>query len=99
LSDLLPQIQRLVRSGDWRGSRLGLQRLADHAILVVDIVNSIGTATTIEHYPSYFAGPCILVLQHDRAGAGACTVGYRERHGTAGSPDHNLQTVVRSVAK
>lgn len=66
---LLPKVQHLVTSGDWRASDHSLQRIDEHGIIVSDLIEQIGAAEAIEDYPNYHAGPCVLVLQTDRDGA------------------------------
>jgi hypothetical protein len=62
------RIVDLVGRGDWSASDHALQRIAEYAIIGVDLEDGIGTGVAVEDYPDYHAGPCVLVLQADRRG-------------------------------
>lgn len=68
MAETLDRIRLLVKLGDWSASRHALQRLAEHGVIASDLVDRIAEAESIEAYPDYHAGPCILTLQADRDG-------------------------------
>jgi len=68
VSDLLKQIQDLVRQNEVRVSDHGYEELAADKISVRDIIDSLPSALVIEDYPDYPKGPCALVLLADRNG-------------------------------
>ncbi len=45
-----------------------MQRLTEHNIVASDLADAIEGGVVVEDYPSYHAGPCVLVLQADRSG-------------------------------
>jgi len=67
-SGTLEQIRALVARGDVRVSVHGHDELAADNILVHDIIDGLDKAVVVEDYPTYPKGPCVLVLEHDRAG-------------------------------
>jgi hypothetical protein len=56
--------QRAVRI-----SEHGYDELAQDGLLAGDVVYGVKHGQVIEDYPKYPKGPCVLVLQRDRAGA------------------------------
>jgi Domain of unknown function (DUF4258) len=50
-------------------SQHAFRRMVSHSIASDDLVASIGSAVVVEDYPSYYAGPAVLVLQSDANGA------------------------------
>ena len=69
MSDTFGKVRALVLQDDWRASDHALQRLDEHDIIASDLADAIDRGVVIEDYPSYHAGPCVLVLQADSRGA------------------------------
>jgi hypothetical protein len=68
LSETLEQIRALVGRGEVRVSAHGYDELAADKVAVADIVDGLSRAVVVEDYPDFAKGPCVLVLEHDRAG-------------------------------
>ncbi len=66
-SETFRHIKTLVSRGDILISSHGYDELEADDIYVMDIVETINKAIVIEDYPNYGKGPCVLVLQSDRA--------------------------------
>ncbi len=67
MSETLERVRVLVARGDVRVSLHGYEELAADNVLVHDIVDGLAGALVIEDYPDYPKGPCVLVLEQDRA--------------------------------
>ena len=67
MSKTLDAVRVLVARGDVRVSAHGYDELAADGIQVREIVSGVDTAVVIEDYPGYLKGPCVLVLEQDRA--------------------------------
>jgi len=68
LSRTLDTVRVLVAHGDVRVSAHGYDELAADGIQVHEIVGGLDSAVVVEDYPQYAKGPCVLVLERDRAG-------------------------------
>jgi len=68
MSQTLEQIRALVARGEVRVSLHGYEELAVDDIRARDIIDGLDMAVLIEDYPTYPKGPCVLVLEYDRAG-------------------------------
>jgi hypothetical protein len=64
---IFERILRLADRGDILVSDHGYDELAADGILVADVVQSLSRACVVQEYPDYIKGPCVLVLQQDRA--------------------------------
>ena len=67
MSAILEQIRALVARGEVRVSLHGYEELAADDVPVRDIIDGLTTAETIEEYPHYPKGPCVLVLEQDKS--------------------------------
>ena len=68
MSTTFERVRLLVGRGDWQASVHGLQSLVDDSVVTADVVDAIDTGVVVEDYPSYYAGPSVLVLLADRDG-------------------------------
>jgi hypothetical protein len=67
LSKTLEQVRALAARGEVRVSLHGYEELAADGIHVRDIMDGLEAAVVVEDYPDYPKGPCVLVLEQDRA--------------------------------
>jgi hypothetical protein len=67
-SEIFGRILELVARGDVVISDHGYDELAADGIPVRDILTGAAEGKVIEEYPTYYRGPCVLVLQQDREG-------------------------------
>ena len=67
MSQTLARVQLLVAEGRVHISDHGYDELAADGILARDVVAGVASAVVVEDYPEYHKGPCVLVLQQDRA--------------------------------
>jgi hypothetical protein len=67
MADTFPRIQTLVQAGDVRVSEHGYDEMAEDGLGVRELIAGISAAVIVEEYPNYGKGPCVLVLQRDRA--------------------------------
>ena len=68
MSETLENIRALIQVGSVRISEHGYDELADDGLSAREILDGVDDATTIEDYPTFPKGPCVLVLQRDREG-------------------------------
>lgn len=68
MSQTLEQVRALVAHGEVRVSVHGYEELAADDVRVRDVVDGLAGAVVVEDYPEYPKGPCVLVLEHDKAG-------------------------------
>jgi hypothetical protein len=61
-------IKRLVARREVRISEHRYDELAEDNILVTEVVSGVIDGQVVEDYPGYPKGPCVRVLQRDRAG-------------------------------
>ncbi|TVQ23099.1 MAG: DUF4258 domain-containing protein [Spirochaetaceae bacterium] len=69
MGKILDQIKALVSSADVRISAHGYDELSDDDLTARDIVSGVSSAVSIEEYPDFPKGQCVLVLQRDNLGA------------------------------
>lgn len=67
MSNFLKQVQGLIDIGDVQISEHGYDELAEDELTVRELLAGVKNATTIEEYPDYSKGPCVLTLQQDRS--------------------------------
>jgi len=68
MSVTFDRIRELVQREVWRASDHALQRMAESDIIPSDLADAIATGEVMEDYPTYHAGPCVLILLSDRNG-------------------------------
>jgi len=68
ISQTLQAVMELVARQEVVVSDHGYDELTADDILVHDILLGVSEATVIEDYPTYYKGPCVLVLQKDQHG-------------------------------
>lgn len=69
MSELVERVRTLIRAGDVRLSEHGYDELAEDGLNAREVLSGIETAVTVEEYPDYPKGPCVLLLQKDNNGA------------------------------
>ena len=67
MSEILDQVLALVARGEVRVSLHGYEELAADNVPVRDIIDGLTGAETVEEYPTYPKGPCVLVLERDKS--------------------------------
>ena len=63
MAPLLARIQELVADSRVRVSTHGFEELANDDIFLSEVLSGLPAAISIEEYPDYHKGPCVLVLQ------------------------------------
>jgi len=69
LSEFVEKVRALISAGEVRISEHGYDELAEDGLTVREVLGGIVEAVVVEEYPSYPKGPCVLLLQKDKAGA------------------------------
>jgi hypothetical protein len=67
-SEIFDRILDLVARGEVVISDHGYDELAADDILVRDVLTGAAEGKVIEEYPTYYRGPCVLVLQQEHDG-------------------------------
>jgi hypothetical protein len=68
MTDLFHRILDLIARRQVLISDHGYDELAADGILVKDILEGATEGAVVEEYPTYYKGPCVLVLQKDKEG-------------------------------
>jgi hypothetical protein len=68
MGDLFHRILDLIARQEVLISDHGYDELAADGILVRDILEGAREGAVVEEYPTYYKGPCVLVLQKDNEG-------------------------------
>jgi len=69
LSEFVEKVRALISAGEVRISEHGYDELAEDGLTAREVLGGIVEAVVVEEYPSYPKGPCVLLLQKDKAGA------------------------------
>jgi hypothetical protein len=69
MSDTLCRIKALVLREEVLISAHGYAELGEDGIFAREVIEGVSESVLVEDYPSYWKGPCVLVLQQDRSGA------------------------------
>ena len=69
MASTLERIVDLIARGEVRISEHGYDEISEDRLSAREVVEGLADAILIEDYPEYGKGPCVLVLQRDRAGA------------------------------
>ena len=68
MSDFIERVLDLLRAGDVRISEHGYDELAEDGLKAREVLAGVKEAVVVEEYLNYAKGPCVLLLQKDRAG-------------------------------
>jgi Domain of unknown function (DUF4258) len=68
VSATFEKIQHLVARLEFLLSEHGYDELAQDGIIAREVISGVNDGQLVEDYPDYPKGPCVLVLQRDRAG-------------------------------
>lgn len=68
MSETFARLQGLIARGEIRISEHGYDELAEDDLTAREVVSGVADAVLVEDYPEYGKGPCVLLLQRDKAG-------------------------------
>lgn len=68
MSDFIERVRDLLRAGDVRISEHGYDELAEDGLTAREVLAGVKKGVVVEEYLNYAKGPCVLLLQKDRAG-------------------------------
>lgn len=66
MKEFIDKLRALIRAGDVRISDHGYDELIEDGLTAREILNGIADSETIEEYPDYPKGHCVLTLQMDK---------------------------------
>ena len=80
MSEFVEKVRALISAGEVRISEHGYEELAEDGLTAREVIVGIVNAAVVEEYPNYPKGPCVLMLQKDKAGSPIhVCMGYPER--------------------
>ncbi len=68
MSEFFQRVRDLISAGEVRISEHGYDELVEDGLTAREILAGILTSVVVEEYLDYPKGPCVLLLQKDRAG-------------------------------
>jgi hypothetical protein len=89
-SETLEKVLALVHQGKILISNHGYDELAADDITVAEAVDGLAEAVLVEHYPDYFKGPCVLILELD--------LGSKPFHAVRGIPKGTNEPAILTTA-
>ena len=69
MSEFVEKVRALISAGEVRISEHGYEELAEDGLTAREVIVGIVDAAVVEEYPNYPKGPCVLMLQKDKAGS------------------------------
>lgn len=66
MKEFIDRLRALIRAGDVRISDHGYDELIEDGLTAREVLDGIADSMTIEEYPDYPKGHCVLTLQMDK---------------------------------